>query len=297
MLESANKKYQNIDIDELDDKLVKRIIDEKIKHIMKNIYRNRKLFELYRCGLNDREISDIINISQQYVGKIREKMRLKSNYKIIRKISDEELRKLVENGLSDAEIADKINLAKSTVHKRRTKLDLFYNSDNRKKTKSEIDKDKFRKLWSYGASDREIAKYFKIRLWDAYLMRKKLNLNSKIKNKRINKKKFTNHELIIEWYAGKNDRQIALHYNCNMAAVWRRRKKLGLPSQDKRKYENLFQSILNHKQVKNKSLGETIDIEIIEEYCNGEDFQKIAEMHNCSHDIICQILRNSCLIN
>lgn len=267
-------------------------VDEEISENLSD----NKLLELYLLNKSDREIARLYKLSSQRIGERRRSMKLKSKYKTIRKFTNEELIELIENGKSDSEIARELKVAKSTVYQRRKKLDLDYNKDARGHKEKNINKSTFKEKWEEGLSDREIADFFGIKIWEAFNLRKKLNLPSKIKNKLKNKRKFTDHELIISWCDQKNDREIAIKYGCNVSAVWSRRKKLGLPSQDEVKWNRIFNFGLPIKKVRKKTSKKASDIEIVESYCNGQSIRQIAEKYNCTETPIYNRLKFLCVI-
>lgn len=89
-------------------------------------FSDEELLDLHRKGLTDREISEVLGVTQAAVNYRREKMRLQNNYERDT-FSDSELLSLYHQGLNDREISEALHVTQAAVNYRRGRLALKSN--------------------------------------------------------------------------------------------------------------------------------------------------------------------------
>ena len=89
-----------------------------------------ELIKLQRQGLNDSQISEILNIPRKKIWYERSKLKLKSNfsYKDHTTIDYDLFKKYIENGLNDVEIAEKLNTTKDSIYAIRKRNNFYRES-------------------------------------------------------------------------------------------------------------------------------------------------------------------------
>ncbi|MHC1604701.1 MAG: helix-turn-helix domain-containing protein [Candidatus Methanofastidiosia archaeon] len=131
-----------------------------------------KLFlKFYKKGLTDREIAEVLGVSQSTVNYRRERLGLKSNYRR-KTFSDKRFLELYNDGLIDKEIASILNVTSAAINYRRERLELVSNS-------KPIDMKQFVKLYYDGYPIETIAKKMKISIAKAYKTKDELGWKDK----------------------------------------------------------------------------------------------------------------------
>ena len=91
---------------------------------------DEKIVELHKKGLTDREMADVLGVSQSSVNYRRQRLGLKNNYHEKKKKFDEDkFLELYHLGYTDREIAEKLNLTTPAINYRRVKLELKSNRE------------------------------------------------------------------------------------------------------------------------------------------------------------------------
>ncbi len=101
--------------------------------IFLNLYMSKigdeEIMELHKKGLTDREIAEILGVSQSSVNYRRQRLGLENNYHKKKKFDEEKFLELYNMGYTDREIAEKMNVTAPAINYRRTKLGLKSNSE------------------------------------------------------------------------------------------------------------------------------------------------------------------------
>ncbi|MEA1993525.1 MAG: helix-turn-helix domain-containing protein [Euryarchaeota archaeon] len=91
---------------------------------------DEEIIELHKKGLTDREIAEVLDVSQSSVNYRRKRLGLENNYhKKKKKFVMNEFLKLYNLGYTDREIAHRMDLTPPAIHYRRTKLELRSNNE------------------------------------------------------------------------------------------------------------------------------------------------------------------------
>ncbi|MCK4637046.1 MAG: response regulator transcription factor [Methanomicrobia archaeon] len=91
---------------------------------------DEKIVELHKKGLTDREMAEVLGVSQSSVNYRRQRLGLKNNYHEKKKKFDEDkFLELYHLGYTDREIAEKLKLTTPAINYRRVKLELKSNRE------------------------------------------------------------------------------------------------------------------------------------------------------------------------
>ena len=92
---------------------------------------HKKFLELYKQGLNDSEISKILNVNHFTIHYWRENMNLESNFEYTVKFDTNKFLELYNQGLNDKEISNVLGVSDSALCAYRKKIGLFNNLYNK----------------------------------------------------------------------------------------------------------------------------------------------------------------------
>ncbi len=123
--------------------------DSMPKRIVK--IREDNLVELYRKGMTDREIAEVLHVSPSAVNYRREKLGLPSNVPATTAV-DDTIMTMNADGLTDKEIAVELGLTQSTVNYRRMRMGLASNYKRK-----HFSDESFLDLYHLGLTDKEVA--------------------------------------------------------------------------------------------------------------------------------------------
>ncbi|MBU7016488.1 MAG: hypothetical protein HXS44_03190 [Theionarchaea archaeon] len=110
-------------------------------------FSDEALLELYRKGLTDKQISEVLDVTQAAVNYRREKLGLTNNYER-KTFTDDELVALYSQGFTDREISEELGVTQAAINYRRGRLALKSNYIHEKA---------FLNLYKKGLSAEEIA--------------------------------------------------------------------------------------------------------------------------------------------
>jgi DNA-binding CsgD family transcriptional regulator len=89
-----------------------------------------EIIELYDKRLTDKEIAEVLGVSQSSVNYRRQRLGLENNYhKRKKKFDEDKFLELYNSGYTDKEIAHRMDLTPPAIHYRRTKLGLKSNNE------------------------------------------------------------------------------------------------------------------------------------------------------------------------
>lgn len=117
-------------------------------------FSDEALLELYQKGLTDKQISEVLDVTQAAVNYRREKLGLTNNYER-KTFTDDELIALHNEGLTDREISEALGVTQAAINYRRGRLALKSNYVHEKA---------FLNLYKKGVSAEEIAQELDIPL-------------------------------------------------------------------------------------------------------------------------------------
>jgi predicted transcriptional regulator len=91
---------------------------------------DEEIIELHKKGATDREMAELLGVSQSSINYRRKRLGLENNYhKKRKKFTKEQFLELYHLGYTDKEIAKRMNLTAPAIHYRRTNLGLKSNGE------------------------------------------------------------------------------------------------------------------------------------------------------------------------
>lgn len=173
----------------------------------------KEFLKLYKEGKKDSEIARILDKSETFINKIRWKLKLPPNGRVV--ISDKDFMILYDVNLTIGELAKKTNMSESATRRRLIKLNLgISKKEINLKTTDELLEDGFIKYYNETSNDVELSIKMGISLGKIKLTRKRLNLPIKQLNLDNFSKKVKD---------GLTDSELAIYFNISKSYSTRTR--------------------------------------------------------------------------